>query len=87
MLINLIVFFFSPLWSNWEVQCVTCPTGWTYLNYRCILHVQGTPVSYNDAQTYCSSLNSSVLEFYDDVDLNSCMKETASNDGFYVSLS
>jgi hypothetical protein len=79
------VYFFSPLWSNWELQCVKCDPGWIYLNYRCILPIQNTPVLYDDAKTYCSSYDSSILEFYDDVDLNSCMDATAPHNGFYVS--
>lgn len=57
------------------------------MNYRCMQMPHSLILDFHQSQDYCASLNGSVMTFYDDVDLNSCLADPMMpEEGCYVSF-
>jgi hypothetical protein len=82
---NLNEFYSSPLWSDWDIQCVKCKPGWMFKNYRCIINFENIIAPYNNVKEFCISEESNLIFFYDDVDLQNCVKGRLPGNGYFVS--
>ena len=66
------------------MQCVQCKPGWMFKNFRCVLNFENENAPYSAIQEFCSLQNSSLICFYDDVDLENCIKGVLPGNGYFV---
>ena len=68
------------------MQCVKCPPGWMFKNFRCIIMYENENIgTFQQDKQSCAAINSGVLTFFDDIDLLDCIQNSFPQ-SYYVSF-